>query len=288
MGMDSYIGRVTCGDCLDILPQLDLVDAVITDPPYGLNFMGKDWDHGVPGVVFWEAILDRMKPGAHLFAFGGTRTHHRLMVAIEDAGFEIRDVLMWVYGSGFPKSLDVSKAIDKVNGEDGRTQDDFGFASPEVKGRTWEGRWPANFIHDGSDEVVELFPDSKDGVAIQRNRDGQVHNEIYGAYAKPPKSDVGYGGGGSAARFFYCAKASKKERGENNNHPTVKPLALIQYLCNLITPPNGIILDPFAGSGTTGIAAIKLNRRFILIEQEPKYCAVFYDRVAKECNGTAS
>jgi len=104
------------GDCRDVLPTLDLVDAVVTDPPYGLSFMGQGWDRGIPGVEFWEAVMGAMKPGAHLLAFGGTRTFHRLTCSIEDAGFEIRDCLMWVYGSGFPKSLDVSKAIDKVAG----------------------------------------------------------------------------------------------------------------------------------------------------------------------------
>ena len=104
------------GDCLEVLPTLDPVDAVVTDPPYGLEFMGTAWDHGVPGVPYWAAVRDALKPGAHLLAFGGTRTHHRLMVGIEDAGLEIRDVIMWVYGSGFSKSMDVSKAIDKAAG----------------------------------------------------------------------------------------------------------------------------------------------------------------------------
>lgn len=106
------------GDCREVVPTLDRVDAVVTDPPYGLKFMGKDWDHGVPGVAYWKAIGVAMKPGAHLLAFGGTRTFHRLTCWIEDAGFEIRDCVMWVYGSGFPKSLDVSKAIDKARTED--------------------------------------------------------------------------------------------------------------------------------------------------------------------------
>jgi len=111
------------GDCREVMPKhgmVNLVDAVVTDPPYGLGFMGKDWDHGVPGVGFWESVMAAMKPGAHLLAFGGTRTFHRLTVAIEDAGFEVRDCLMWVYGSGFPKSLDVSKAIDKAAGAEGK------------------------------------------------------------------------------------------------------------------------------------------------------------------------
>ena len=114
--------RLIPGDCLDVMATMpaDSVDSIVTDPPYGLSFMGKDWDHGVPGIPFWEVALRVAKPGAHLLAFGGTRTHHRLMCAIEDAGWEIRDVVMWVYGSGFPKSHDVSKAIDKINGETGR------------------------------------------------------------------------------------------------------------------------------------------------------------------------
>ncbi|KKL75917.1 hypothetical protein LCGC14_2050110, partial [marine sediment metagenome] len=105
--------RIIQADCLEELAGLDPVDAVVTDPPYGLSFMGKDWDHGIPGVRFWKAINAAMKPGAHLLAFGGTRTFHRLACAIEDADFEIRDCIMWVYGTGFPKSLNVSKAIDK-------------------------------------------------------------------------------------------------------------------------------------------------------------------------------
>jgi len=106
------------GDCLEQMQIFDdnEIDAIVTDPPYGLKFMGKEWDHGVPGIPFWQEALRVVKPGAHMLAFGGTRTHHRLMVAIEDAGWEIRDTLGWLYGSGFPKSLDVGKAIDKVAG----------------------------------------------------------------------------------------------------------------------------------------------------------------------------
>lgn len=382
------------GDCRDILPYLGDVDAVVTDPPYGLDFMGKGWDHGVPGREYWEWVLDAMKPGAHLLAFGGTRTFHRLTCAIEDAGFEIRDCLMWVYGTGFPKSLDVSKAIDKAAGvdrteiigtklgrpgmsKDGSNQsfdssvntygggstlssditapatdaakqwDGWGTAlkpawepiilarrplkgtvvqnvtrygcgglnvdgcrvgieggcrgatkgDEETSGSALQGsvdgslngefakpviglgRWPANVIHDGSDEVVGLFPVSKDGVAVQRNRDGGVHNHIYGSYRKPPGEDVSYGGGGSASRFFYCAKTSKKERGEGNDHPTVKPLALMRYLCRLVTPPDGVVLDPFMGSGSTLHAARSEGFRTIGIDIEKKYCEIAAKRL---------
>ena len=317
--------KLYAGDCREVLPTLDLVDSVVTDPPYGLSFMGKGWDRGVPGVEFWTAIIDRMKPGAHLLAFGGTRTFHRLTCAIEDAGFDIRDCIMWVYGSGFPKSHNVSKAIDKAT--DGRLSvaakqwDGWGTAlkpawepitvarkpligtvaanvlehgtgainvdgcrvegsKPDTtrgaggqagrlspigaQGRIVDdgkGRFPANLIHDGSDEVLELFPQSTSG------------SRKAGDYAREDVSSWGMKGAGelkassgSAARFFYCAKTSRRDRGEGNDHPTVKPTDLMRYLCRLVTPPGGTVLDPFMGSGSTGKAAVLEGMRFVGIE----------------------
>lgn len=336
------------GDCLAVLKTMEpnSVDSIVTDPPYGLSFMGKEWDHGVPGVEFWKEALRVAKPGCHLLAFGGTRTYHRLACAIEDAGWEIRDCVMWVYGSGFPKSLDVSKAIDKAAGaERGTAYKTHGNNKVFGKGKggkvagidrtpgavlsdphatesakkwqgwgtalkpAWEpiivarkpligtvannvlkhgtgainvdgcrvgtedklvrpaiqrgkdeaifplgagnqteptGRFPANVIHDGSDEVLERFPDSNQG---------------------------------SAARFFYCAKASKKDRGEANGHPTVKPTALMRYLCKLVTPPNGLVLDPFCGSGSTGKGAVLEGFRFLGIEREQEYLDIAKARI---------
>jgi site-specific DNA-methyltransferase (adenine-specific) len=377
------------GDCREVMATLDAesVDAIVSDPPYGLSFMGKGWDHGVPGVEFWAEALRVAKPGAHLLAFGGTRTYHRLACAIEDAGWEIRDCVMWVYGSGFPKSHDVSKAIDKAAGAErkvvaikragiGRNARKGGelvaaesFESEKQVAETapatdaarqWSGwgtalkpayepvivarkplvgtvaenvlthgtgainvdgcrvgtakgvpasgasksnngyqggwggnegrengtgfdpnlgRWPANLIHDGSEEVVGLFPNVKAGVAVQRNRDGGVHNAIYGAFRKPSCDDVGFADSGSAARFFYCAKASKADRGSDNKHPTVKPTDLMRYLCRLVTPPGGLVLDPFTGSGSTGKAAILEGFRFIGIEREAEYVEIAKARI---------
>ena len=393
-----------CGDCLAVLPTLEAgsVDAIVTDPPYGLSFMGKDWDHGVPGEHFWREALRVAKPGAHLLAFGGTRTFHRLAVAIEDAGWEIRDTVMWVYGSGFPKSLDVSKAIDKAAGKKrevvGRKWESRGggglqrsmvnddnWQSPEITDAitapataaaalwdgwgtalkpAWEpiivarkpldgtvaanvlthgtgginidgcrvgaesvvttkgqgfrgsfgggrnnnggaihvGRWPANLIHDGSEEVVGLFPHVSSGQPMGVKAGGRLN--CYGSFAGGIPV-TGYGDSGSAARFFYCAKASRSEReagceglGEarggaeqfdsrwkegtgdmrcprvRNPHPTVKPTALMQYLCRLVTPPGGIVVDPFAGSGSTGKAALLEGFRFVGIELDADYCRV--------------
>jgi len=399
------------------------IDSIVTDPPYGLSFMGKEWDHGVPGIPFWQAALRVAKPGVFLLAFGGTRTFHRLAVAIEDAGWEIRDTVMWVYGSGFPKSLDVSKAIDKNMGKERKTigkrkhptlkdtlkieeqasathgsnkwarewdvdapasneakqWEGFGTAlkpawepiivarkpligtvaenvlkygtgamnidgcrvgvDPDAddmlrkvsrkprKSQTWEqgsgfknetnqrtgvpgkGRWPANLIHDGSEEVLELFPNVKAGVAVGRNASkGQIYGGGKGLISQEKGIEhLGYFDSGSAARFFYCAKASKADREEGceglpqiirkrtqsggddtrgrptpinrNPHPTVKPTALMRYLCKLVTPPNGTILDPFMGSGSTGKAAIQEGLKFIGIEIESEYVEIAKQRI---------
>jgi site-specific DNA-methyltransferase (adenine-specific) len=365
------------GDCIEQMRQLpaNSVDSIVTDPPYELGFMGKSWDStGIAySVKMWDEALRVLKPGGHLLAFSGSRTYHRMACAIEDAGFEIRDQIMWVYGSGFPKSLDVSKAIDKQAGVErevvgslktnvGMQGGNFtagsqtgsvsitapktdkakqwagwgtalkpahepivlarkpligtvatnviihgtgalnidgsrvGTRKPEAKNtsfNSWrelegrndrqepdqtydsnQGRWPANFMHDGSDEVVELLGDS--------------------------------------ARFFYCAKASKKDRNEGldgfeerlveigderpsgnswerrdkrqtvpraNHHPTVKPTELMRYLVKLVTPTNGTVLDPFMGSGSTGKAAVLENFSFIGIDQSADYLDIATARI---------
>jgi hypothetical protein len=375
--------EIRTGDCLDVLRTLpaDSVDAIVTDPPYGLSFMGKRWDYDVPSEAIWRECLRVLKPGGHLLAFAGTRTQHRMAVRIEDAGFEIRDLIAWVYGSGFPKSLDVSKAIDKAagaerevigpnpNGRPNMVRVEASVLAPRVDapltapateaarqwagwgtalkpalepitvarkpligtvaenvlahgtgalnvdgcrvgigearplleldakptvnntyagrmgeaslaggskavGTTTQGRWPANLIHDGSEEVVGLFPQT--GVSNGR----RVAKPLNGfAMKAQPDVDTGYGDSGSAARFFYCAKASKRDRDEGNNHPTVKPTDLMRYLCRLVTPPGGTVLDPFMGSGSTGKAAMLEGFDFIGIERDPEYVKIAEARI---------
>ena len=377
------------GDCREVLQTLpdDSVDAVVTDPPYGLSFMGKRWDYDVPGVEVWQQCLRVLKPGGHLLAFAGTRTQHRMAVNIEDAGFEIRDMIAWVYGSGFPKSLDVSKAIDKAAGaerevvgeykatgtarnskhigakphaaigeyianvekiyitapatESAKQWQGWGTAlkpslepitvarkpltgtvaenvlqhgtgglnvdgcrvgtetwtrkggdgstpygsettwntskTPDID-RTATGRWPANLIHDGSDEVMELFPESngQQGQVTGKEPSSKVNN-VYGDFdGRPPTAPRG--DSGSASRFFYCAKADASER-RNSKHPTVKPVALMRYLVRLVCPAGGVVLDPFAGSGTTIEAARLEHCRAIGIEREAEYCADILERL---------
>jgi len=398
------------GDSKQILPTLaeNSIDSIVTDPPYELGFMGKSWDStGVANDVnLWKEVLRVLKPGGHLLSFGGSRTYHRMAVAIEDAGFEIRDQIMWVYGSGFPKSLNISKAIDKAAGAEREVVGTR--IAPDIRGgnfnatvtnpnheinitapataeaKQWQGwgtalkpahepivlarkpvegtvannvltygvgginidgtrvgseggtfkaskpegisngiygegingkvdigelnsgRFPANFIHDGSDEVVQLFPNTMPSKAAPRKgtnpnpmdwgnerADGNIikgHNDL----------------GGSAARFFYCAKTNKRDRNEGlggfenkvasgmqgradgsigsitynkNHHPTVKPTDLMQYLCRLITPPNGTILDPFLGSGSTGKAAMYEGFNFVGIELTEEYLPIAKARI---------
>jgi len=364
------------GNCLDVLRAMDdsCVDSIVTDPPYGLSFMGKKWDYDVPSTEIWTECLRVLKPGGHMLAFAGTRTQHRMAVRIEDAGFEIRDMIAWVYGSGFPKSLDVSKAIDKaagaerevlgIAGKSGSTRNSMtgDFAGGEymatspatesakqwqgwgtamkpalepitiarkpligtvaenvlahgtgglnidgcrVPGEPWKavapnsggrsggvmgkksdhpggepnlsGRWPANLIHDGSDEVLAGFPETKSGA----RKSGQGGNGDSGivAFRNKPNTNDFPSDSGSAARFFYCAKASKKDRDTNNIHPTVKPTDLMAYLCRLVTPHGGLVLDPFMGSGSTGKAAMREGFQFCGIEINSEYVEIARARI---------
>ena len=457
--------QLLLGDCLDRLRELpdSSVDSIVTDPPYGLSkqpdmmevlrhwmagddykhkgkgFMGKSWDSFVPGPSVWKECLRVLKPGGHLLCFAGARTQDMMGLAIRLAGFELRENLMWVFGSGFPKSHDISKAIDKAAGVkrnvvgtkitgkanapraggrnyvdcaggqmevpvtapateaakqwdgwgsalkpayepvimarkpldgtlaqntlkhgcgginvDGcrigtRTENESGWSktgSKASKNRSMSGanydraakdeagtgRFPANLIHDGSEEVVACFPETgKSGVAVRRN--GNQSRGMFPVSIATGSANVGFGDSGSAARFFkacpdndpediearriiYYAKASKRDRDEGceslpskesvypgansldaegnrlradgsiipplrakNFHPTVKGTALMRYLCRLVTPPNGIVLDPFMGSGSTGKAAMLEGFNFIGIEREPEYMQIAEARI---------
>lgn len=297
-------GRVTVhqGDARDVLKTLAdaSIDAIVTDPPYAFEsilkrfgkpgaapardgdvytrysagFMHRDWDTGdtVFASGFWAECLRVLKPGGHCLAFGATRYYHRLGTALEGAGFEIRDTLMWTYATGHPKSHDAGHMMAKRgiapevaeawNGWGtglkpavepivvarkpfkGRIADNVlahGTGALNIEGcRTAEERWPANLIHDGSDEVIAAFPSN-------------------------------------AARFFHSAKASKHEKV--GNHPTQKPIALMQYLVRLVTPPGGTVLDPFAGTGTTAEACWREGFQSILIERETDYADLIEERM---------
>ena len=385
------------GDCLEQMKTLDdnSVDSIVSDPPYGISFMAKKWDYDVPSVEVWTEAMRVLKPGGHALIACGTRTQHRMVVNIEDAGFEIRDVVSWIYGSVFPKSLNVSKAIDKAAGAEREvvgqgcqrkprammptgkglrtTPDERLITAPATEAaKQWDGwgtalkpssefftlcrkplsektiaanvlkwgtgginidgcrvetddkivigmskahlgnkygsgtggrgtsesrentqgRFPANLIHDGSPEVLELFPETKPSKAASRGlqHSGKHGGTCEGGNIKQGTDSVrGHSdNGGSAARFFYQAKASKKDRNEGcehlergNNHATVKPTALMQYLCRLITPPGGVVLDPYMGSGSTGKAALQEGFSFVGIELDPDYYEICKARINK-------
>jgi DNA modification methylase len=483
------VSEIIIGDCLEVLRGMkdSSIDSCVTDPPYGLEFMGKEWDapwksdtrQQFDGTLqdsdanpfrrskvrngngrsygadekhmrafqeymtpLFQEVLRVLKPGGHLLSFGGSRTYHRMACAVEDAGFEIRDQIMWVYGQGFPKSLDVSKAIDKAAGAErekvpatgglhknkrlnddnwckigdasatmdsnapatdaarqwqgwgtalkpahepivvarkpltgtvaanvlewgtgglnidgcrivfsgdgdaesakpggritsrsgslaGKSQDGFVISGPldyegerlfwsndlgwvsrtlasvfydediadplEATGRepatqrreftsgqSTLGRFPANLIHDGSDEVFAAFPDAPGQIAKSVEDGAEQGNRTHGKMKRGgPSHEPRNESTKSAARFFYCAKASKKDRGQGNNHPTVKPTELMRYLCRLVTPPGGIILDPFFGSGTTGVAASLEGFQFIGIEKNAEYAEIAKQRTGQ-------
>ncbi|MDK9365382.1 DNA-methyltransferase [Lelliottia wanjuensis] len=339
MSYQLHVGR--CEEVLKSLPD-NSVDSIVTDPPYGLSFMNHKWDYDVPTVEQWQECLRVLKPGGHLLAFGGSRTYHRLVVNAEDAGFEIRDQILWIYGSGFPKSHNLDGEFDgwgtalkpahepivmarkpfkqtvlanmKEHGTGALNID-----ASRIYGReqSQEGRWPANLIHDGSEEVVSAFPDAKgqqgDLKETGRARPSQGR---YGDMAPPKAHAARLESETSAARFFYCAKVTKKERdeglerfisasasdmtggrkegsagindpragagrtgGAKNYHSTVKPIALMKYLCTLITPPGGTVLDPWAGSGSTGRAAVEEGFNFIGIDIDPDYVTIASARI---------
>jgi site-specific DNA-methyltransferase (adenine-specific) len=332
------------------------VDAVVTDPPYALvsivkrfggegaaptrsddaygrasaGFMGRRWDTGETAfaVAFWGEVWRVLKPGGHVIAFSGTRTYHRLACAIEDAGFEIRDMVAWLYGSGFPKSHNqaaewegwgtaLKPALEPVclarkplvatvernlaaygvggmnidacrvgealrsrsTGE--KISENLPMAGAnykrEIVGEV-TGRWPANVIHDGSPEVLAAFPNSNGGGAVS-NRAAPKTRGIYGAFAGEEARFAGYADEGSAARFFYSAKADSEDR-LGSDHPTVKPVDLMAWMVRLICPRGGTVLDPFAGSGTTGLAAMREGCDAILIEREPDHAEDIRQRMA--------
>jgi DNA modification methylase len=355
-------------DCLNALRNMEdnSIDSCVTDPPYGLSFMGKSWDYDVPKTEIWKEVFRVLKPGGHVLAFFGSRTYHRGVVQIEDAGFEIRDQIMWLYGSGFPKSHNVGNGwgtalkpahepivvarkpitqsvaknvlehgtgainIDecrveldgdyksKPNGRPSQTGLPDNYDPEKANQPDDKGRWPANVLHDGSDEVVQNFPNTSSREPGIRKKPHQT-NSMAGTLNTTGKVEVGYGDSGSAARFFYCAKASKSDKDEGledflakkivtwqtgngasgkpssmsagrdteykNIHPTVKPTDLMKYLCRLVTPKNGTVIDPFMGSGSTGKAAAQEGFKFIGIEMSPEYFEIAEARVKHAYEG---
>jgi len=354
------LNRILNADCREGLKELPdaLADCCVTDPPYGIRFMNRKWDYEIPAVAVWQKVWRVLKPGAHLLCACGTRTQHRMAVNIEDAGFEIRDVICWHYGSGFTKSMNLSKAIDKAAGfgdVDSPVTDaakkwvgwgtalkpatefwtlarkpleektiarnvmKFGVgglnidtcriswpgnipptigtpgwggpnkkftAAPGAEGPTIQrtepndlGRFPANLILD---EFMAGEMDAQSGFLVSGNPVGKrkTQNKIYGPYATG-QDVTGYGDSGGASRFFYVAKADSAERGPGNHHPTVKPLTLMHWLVNLVCPvePGRIVLDPFAGSGTTCIAARQLGLDFIAFELDAGYARMAENRL---------
>ena len=315
-------------DCLNALKTMEdnSIDSCVTDPPYGLSFMGKAWDYDVPKKEIWEEVFRVLKPGAHLLAFFGSRTYHRGVVQIEDAGFEIRDQIMWLYGSGFPKSHNIGNgwgtalkpahepivvARKPITQSVVKNVEQYGTGAlnidecrTETKGMKWEkprggiwktdsgaeaklvendlGRWPANIIHDDSDEVVKNFPNESSkffysAKASKADKDEGLENFLA---KKVVTWQTGNGASGKPSSM-----SADRNTEYKNIHPTVKPTDLMKYLCRLVTPKGGIVLDPFMGSGSTGKAAIQEGFGFCGIEMCEEYFEIAKARIDHAISG---
>ena len=283
--------RLLYGDCLKVFPTLpeNSVDSIVTDPPYGISFMNKKWDYNMPSVEIWEECLRVLKPGGHLLCFASTRTFHRMVVNIEDAGFDIRDSIAWMHGQGFPKSRNLGEGRGTALKP---AMELIAVARKPFKGsctnnvEEW-GTGGLNFdaCRIGNDEIQINRLEEWSGFG-QKERPDYTPTTVKGRFPAnvildEEAGEVLDGQNDGASRFFYCPKVNKKERGEGNNHPTVKPLKLMEYLCRLVTPKNGTVLDPFMGSGSTGKAAYNEAFDFIGIEMDGDYMEIAENRLEK-------
>jgi len=304
-------------DCLDGMKQLDScsIDIIITDPPYGISFMGKRWDYEVPSVEIWREANRVLKNGGYLLSFSSAKTYHRIAINIEDAGFEIRDQIMWIYGSGFPKSktnlkpahepicvarkkgelfdlniddckveykdADDRKSVFKTFGNESSTKNTYGDYAKRSEPFVGDeiGRYPSNVILD--EYAAEILDEQSGNLNESIREQGSIRkgNDIFfkGKKALPKFSFNDFGG---ASRFFYVAKASPSERQENR-HPTVKPRKLIHQLIKLYSKEGELILDPFMGSGTTAVCCKETNRQFIGFEREEEYVKIIDKRLSR-------
>ncbi len=323
------------GDNMEILKSLpdNSIDSIVTDPPYGLSFMGKKWDHDVPSVDFWKEIFRVLKPGGHVLSFGGTRTYHRMVVNIEDAGFEIRDQIMWIYGSGFPKSHNVGEQIKKKTGN--CSFEGTGTALKPANEPICVARKPIsektianNVLRYGTGglNISECQIGCELRTIPVHSKDVKVDKTMFGLHKTIQHERIETSEGRfpsnviidesvcnsleEQGKFFYSPKVSKKERnlglednenqkiegrdaGQDNRnvpfknrtverkniHPTVKPVDLMRYLIKLITPKNGVVLDPFMGSGSTGVGALIEGFQFIGMEMDPGYFEIAKQRI---------
>ena len=290
---------ILVGDNRSVLSSIpeNSIDSIVTDSPYGLKFMSKSWDKNVPDRNQWELCFRVLKPGGFLVNFSNAKTYHKMASQVDDAGFEIRDMLMWVYSSGIPKSKGcLSPAHDPIilarkpfERSLKKNKERWGTGDLQVErcripfegqGSAKDGRFPKNFLHDGSEEVSSFFPEAPGSMAPVTKRNGPKFKNTYGKFhGIEEKGNNVRGDTGSASRFFYCAKPSPSERGSGNTWPTVKPIMLMRYLCRLVTPPGGLILDPWMGSGTTLIAATMDDFSSIGVEQDPEAIEIATNRI---------
>jgi site-specific DNA-methyltransferase (adenine-specific) len=262
--------QILHGDNRDTLKTIadNSIDAIVTDPPYGIDFLGKSWDANTGALETYQECLRVLKPGGHIVAFSAARTYHHLAITLEQAGFEIRDQIMWIYSSGFPKGDNLKPAHEPIAmaRKPGKSILNIDACRIEYSDHKPSAGKRTSSFHNATGKLA----------ATQSGGDGSggwVANEI----GRFPSNVIGEIS--NYQKYFYCPKVSQKERMEFNNHPTVKPIELMKYLIKLITPPGGTVLDPFNGSGSTGCAAVELGMEYIGCELDANYVEIATRRI---------
>ena len=272
---------ITNGNCLEVLSTYgeNFFHSCITDPPYGMGM--DDWDHSVPTVDIWREVFRTIKPGGFCLSFCSPELYHRMAVGVEDAGFIVKDQIMWMTTTKMPKQNRLKPAHEPIVVAQkpylGSLKSNYekwgcGLIDTDTTRIAWDKEPPKGWVKGGAKRRTfgrqgKTTGTQKEFGTVDANPDGRYPSNIIGEV------------GSNEQKYFYAPRATRKEKGDNNNHPTVKPVSLMEYLIRIYCPVNCIVLDPFCGSGTTGVAAIKQNREFIGIELNKHYCKIAKNRM---------
>lgn len=282
----SSIYDIITGNCQTILPNYgeNFFHSCITDPPYGMGIVGEEWDHSVPTVEIWRQVFRVLRPGAFCLSFCSPELYHRMAVNVEDAGFVIKDQIMWMTTTKMPKFNRLKPAHEPIvvaqKPYEGSLQNNFekwgcGLIDTENTRVPWEKDPPKGWVAQGAKRRTfgkdgNTTGSGKDYGTVDANPNGRYPSNIIGEVLSEHQ------------KYFYAPRATRKEKGQDNDHPTVKPVDLMAYLIKIYSPPNSIVLDPFCGSGTTGVAAILENRQFVGIDLSEHYCDIAKNRIKNE------
>jgi site-specific DNA-methyltransferase (adenine-specific) len=276
---------ILTGDCQSVLSTYgeNFFHSCITDPPYGMGIVGEEWDHAVPTVEIWKEVYRVLRPGAFCLAFCSPELYHRLACNVEDAGFKIKDQIMWMTTTKMPKFNRLKPAHEPIvvaqKPYDGTLQSNHekwgcGLIDTENTRVPWDKKPPTGWVKDGAKRRTfgkegKTTGTKKEFGTVDANPAGRYPSNIIGEVESAHQ------------KYFYAPRATRKEKGDYNDHPTVKPVSLMEYLIKIYSPINSTVLDPFCGSGSTGVAAIQQNRKFVGIDLSEEYCEISKRRISE-------